>query len=83
MSSRLNTRNLPWFDRALIGVMVGSVALLMIALFAWQIPLGSRVQLQEGAALTRWSLSKRITYDSQVLIRRGPGACGALRARTV
>ncbi|MEZ4581915.1 MAG: hypothetical protein R3A10_09795 [Caldilineaceae bacterium] len=45
MSSRLNTRNLPWFDRALIGVMVGSVALLMIALFAWQIPLGSRVQL--------------------------------------
>ena len=68
MSSRLNTRNLPWFDRALIGVMVGSVALLMIALFAWQIPLGSRVQLQEGSVAPYTVVApKRITYDSQVL----------------
>ena len=68
MSSRLKTRNLPWFDRALIGVMVGSVALLMIALFAWQIPLGSRVQLQEGSVAPYTVVApKRITYDSQVL----------------
>lgn len=57
-----------WLDRGLIWVMVGALALLLIALLSWQIPLGTRVQLGVGEVAPYDVLAPRqITYESDVL----------------
>lgn len=68
MAFRLKTGDLSWLDRTLIGVMVGAIALLMVALFAWQIPLGSQVQLEAGSVAPYTVIApKRISFESQVM----------------
>ncbi len=57
-----------WLDRGLSALMLLSVALLMIALLAWQIPFGGQVQLKPGDVAPYDVVSpSRIVYESEFL----------------
>ncbi len=68
MSSTLNEAKTSWVDQGLSLLMLLSIALLMIALLAWQTPFGSQVQLEAGAVAPYDVVSpSRIIYESDYL----------------
>ena len=46
MASSLNIRNRAWIDKAIIATLTGSMALLLVGLLSWQIPIGSQIKVR-------------------------------------
>jgi cyclic-di-AMP phosphodiesterase PgpH len=57
-----------WLNQLIMGVMIGSVGLLMVALLAWQRPFGGQLQLQPGdVAPYDLVAPSEIRYESSLL----------------
>ena len=68
MASSLKMRNKAWIDKAIIVTLTGSMALLLVGLLSWQIPIGSQIQLAVGEVAPHdVVVPRQITYNSQVL----------------
>lgn len=60
-----------WLDRLLIAVLTASVGILLIGLFAWQIPFSGQFNLRAGEVAPLDVVAPRqITYESQLLTER-------------
>ncbi len=71
MASSVKARTDKWIDKVLIGALVSAVAILLVGLFSWQIPLGSQIQLRVGEVAPHdVVVPRQITYESQVLTQR-------------
>lgn len=68
MSAGIKARPELWVNSLIAAAMVGSVGILMVALFAWQRPLSGRIQLQEGQVAPYDIIAPReIRYESKLL----------------
>jgi putative nucleotidyltransferase with HDIG domain len=71
MASRLKLRTGDWIDLLLVSSLTASVGILLVGLFSWQNPFGSRLQLQVGEVAPHDVVAPRqITYESQVFTER-------------
>lgn len=68
MSSGIQARPERWVNSLIAAAMLGSVGILMVALFAWQRPLGGRLQLQTGQVAPYDIIAPRdLRYESKLL----------------
>ena len=68
MIAKLSRSSIPLLDRTLIAILVASIAILMVGLLSWQIPLGAQVQLETGSVAKSDVIAPRqLTFDSQIL----------------
>ena len=64
-------RTTPWRHIAILGMMLVSISIVLVAVLAWQLPYGSRLSLDAGEVATfNAAAPRRITFESTVLTER-------------